>query len=45
MNSAIIIFQFHKGTIKTFTGSEDDKPALIFQFHKGTIKTIFSFAL
>ena len=33
------IFQFHKGTIKTFeTGEEITKNGL-FQFHKGTIKT------
>ena len=35
----VVIFQFHKGSIKTDTGN--DLGALIteFQFHKGSIKT------
>ena len=33
-------FQFHKGTIKTWSGTANDDKLLIFQFHKGTIKTV-----
>ena len=32
-------FQFHKGTIKTDSGSTTPTTARRFQFHKGTIKT------
>ena len=40
MNFLIFLqFQFHKGTIKTWSGTANDDKLLIFQFHKGTIKT------
>ena len=32
-------FQFHKGTIKTYSGFKFKKNIVKFQFHKGTIKT------
>ena len=32
-------FQFHKGTIKTFSGFKVKRNIVKFQFHKGTIKT------
>ena len=32
-------FQFHKGTIRTWSGTVNDDKLLIFQFHKGTIRT------
>ena len=35
-----VIFQFHKGTIKTFCGRGPLEEPILFQFHKGTIKTI-----
>ena len=35
----IIIFQFHKGTIKTDIQHEATSLDKKFQFHKGTIKT------
>ena len=34
-----VIFQFHKGTIKTVVAETQDSFGLRFQFHKGTIKT------
>ena len=34
-----MIFQFHKGTIKTIKKSNTTFTSNIFQFHKGTIKT------
>ena len=37
--TVIIIFQFHKGTIKTDLSHRHMFTAQIFQFHKGTIKT------
>ena len=38
-----LVFQFHKGTIKTNrTRRPSARPAL-FQFHKGTIKTLINF--
>ena len=37
--NVFLIFQFHKGTIKTFCGGGAVTHAAIFQFHKGTIKT------
>ena len=33
------IFQFHKGTIKTYRLLQFREDVLLFQFHKGTIKT------
>ena len=41
----ILIFQFHKGTIKTVSANipEELKDLVIFQFHKGTIKTSHPF--
>ena len=36
---AILIFQFHKGTIKTTLAQEEGQGVQVFQFHKGTIKT------
>ena len=35
----LILFQFHKGTIKTKQVYRLYRKHLIFQFHKGTIKT------
>ena len=35
-----IIFQFHKGTIKTPSDYRLEDLLAAFQFHKGTIKTI-----
>ena len=35
----IIIFQFHKGTIRTFRNKGEEQNVLPFQFHKGTIRT------
>ena len=34
-----MLFQFHKGTIKTNAGAIVDVNSKLFQFHKGTIKT------
>ena len=34
-----VLFQFHKGTIKTAAGHSNQLPFNAFQFHKGTIKT------
>ena len=34
-----LIFQFHKGTIKTKFPKRDKSGAVVFQFHKGTLKT------
>ena len=34
-----ILFQFHKGTIKTYYSQDGTTPQSVFQFHKGTIKT------
>ena len=34
------IFQFHKGTIKTYLEVMQDEAFDKFQFHKGTIKTL-----
>ena len=33
------VFQFHKGTIRTWSGTANDDKLLVFQFHKGTIRT------
>ena len=33
------IFQFHKGTIRTFFPAYKDTLSYRFQFHKGTIRT------
>ena len=35
-----IVFQFHKGTIRTFSQRKRPLPASTFQFHKGTIRTL-----
>ena len=35
------MFQFHKGTIKTYSSSEYGRIFPLFQFHKGTIKTSY----
>ena len=35
----IRLFQFHKGTIRTWSQSNAIKAAPVFQFHKGTIRT------
>ena len=40
-----ILFQFHKGTIKTAALLYSGKGANLFQFHKGTIKTLPMFVL
>ena len=37
--SVLLLFQFHKGTIKTRLTRFVNKDSIIFQFHKGTIKT------
>ena len=34
-----MLFQFHKGTIKTYDDIYKDYQLKLFQFHKGTIKT------
>ena len=34
-----VLFQFHKGSIKTIYLSEDGRLTFEFQFHKGSIKT------
>ena len=34
-----MVFQFHKGTIKTFSDIRYIPYRVEFQFHKGTIKT------
>ena len=39
IDDAILIFQFHKGTIRTVMTVVSSMPILIFQFHKGTIRT------
>ena len=39
MSDDSLIFQFHKGTIKTDMKVDFLMPIPIFQFHKGTIKT------
>ena len=36
-----LVFQFHKGTIKTTKGQFEKGRAKTFQFHKGTIKTCY----
>ena len=42
MSSAMSnVFQFHKGTIKTFTYDPSQNTIAKFQFHKGTIKTYY----
>ena len=33
------VFQFHKGTIRTFRGKLKSSEYHLFQFHKGTIRT------
>ena len=33
------LFQFHKGTIRTFYGTPEKVSKKLFQFHKGTIRT------
>ena len=35
-----VLFQFHKGTIKTSWPAGQHARNLLFQFHKGTIKTV-----
>ena len=35
-----MLFQFHKGTIKTFKIRPSLLNPILFQFHKGTIKTV-----
>ncbi len=37
--TAALIFQFHKGTIRTPLRSFTTLPSQKFQFHKGTIRT------
>ena len=37
---SVLLFQFHKGTIKTKNRAEYQVYTHLFQFHKGTIKTI-----
>ena len=37
--SSLMVFQFHKGTIKTCSCSAGHQIDAEFQFHKGTIKT------
>ena len=39
-NGSILIFQFHKGTIRTGTSRAADGRNRTFQFHKGTIRTV-----
>ena len=41
--SPLVIFQFHKGTIKTSKNRSYNLNQHIFQFHKGTIKTLKNF--
>ena len=36
-----VVFQFHKGTIKTVVVNNKQYESKLFQFHKGTIKTFF----
>ena len=36
---ALVVFQFHKGTIKTYLQTVKNATGIVFQFHKGTIKT------
>ena len=38
-----LLFQFHKGTIKTFFTKHYFVGCPLFQFHKGTIKTLSDF--
>ena len=35
----IVLFQFHKGTIRTFFHGKKSETFFRFQFHKGTIRT------
>ena len=37
--TAALIFQFHKGTIRTGQDLSSDDFSALFQFHKGTIRT------
>ena len=37
--SAIVLFQFHKGTIRTEISPYSYAVTIKFQFHKGTIRT------
>ena len=39
----LLLFQFHKGTIKTYYMSLREILVYVFQFHKGTIKTTKKF--
>ena len=41
VSGADIIFQFHKGTIKTAANVNGVAAPSAFQFHKGTIKTCY----
>ena len=38
--SLCFLFQFHKGTIRTFFFCMNAFPKQLFQFHKGTIRTV-----
>ena len=40
MVNVCLIFQFHKGTIRTVSAGASDAGGLLFQFHKGTIRTV-----
>ena len=40
---ALLVFQFHKGTIKAKKTAAFDDSSKLFQFHKGTIKADGSF--
>ena len=40
-----ILFQFHKGTIRTETVEVENGAEIKFQFHKGTIRTLLALAL
>ena len=38
-----MLFQFHKGTIRTLFPRCNNPVPVVFQFHKGTIRTLFRF--
>ena len=40
--ASLALFQFHKGTIKTWVKRHSLMVNVVFQFHKGTIKTYHS---
>ena len=40
IDDAILIFQFHKGTIRTSISTTRFRNFNLFQFHKGTIRTV-----